>query len=142
MLSLPAENVARGSDFVQCPSEVRVTETIQGNTSDWKAFDSDEKHPYVGISFSEGAPDQKLTLAPTQEKQTKGGILAVWDFTASSDRYWVSCLYAETSATVAQKLPSDIQSCEVEYDTRSSPPLARTWRCRSQTNQSIPAADK
>lgn len=128
-------SVAYASDFRQCPLELLVNQTVQSTQSDWKTFNSNEKHPYVGVSFSEGPPDKKATLAPGKEKKIKGGTLAIWDFPTTAEGYWVSCLYAETSATVAQKLPSDVQSCEVAYDVRSSPPIVKNWRCGSQTKK-------
>ena len=125
-------NIAFASNVQQCPLELQVTQTTQGTVPEWKIFNSNEKHPYVGISFSEGSPDKKAVLAPNKEKKIKGGTLSIWDFTASSEGYWMSCIYAETSATVAQKLPTNIQSCEVEYDGRSSPPIVKNWHCGQQ----------
>jgi hypothetical protein len=126
-------NVACASDFQQCPLELLVNQTAQGTVSGWKTFNSDEKYPYVGVSFSAGSPDKKAILAPDKEKKIKGGTLAIWHFTTSAEGYWVSCLYAETSATVARRLPTNIQSCAVEYDGRSSPPIVKNWHCDPQT---------
>ncbi|MBC7455278.1 MAG: hypothetical protein H7335_16595 [Massilia sp.] len=125
-------NVACASDFQQCPLELLVNQTAQSTMSDWKIFNSDEKHPYVGISFSEGSPDKKMILAPDKEKKVKGGVLATWHFPTSAEEYWASCLYAETSVTIARRLPSNIQSCAVEYDGRSSPPIIKNWHCTLQ----------
>jgi hypothetical protein len=128
-------NLAYASDYQQCPLNLLVNQTVQNASSDWKIFNSYEKHPYVGVSFSEGEPDKKVILAPGKEKKVKGGTLAIWDFSPSDEGYWVSCLYAETSATVAQKLPPNVQSCEAEYDVRSSPPLLKKWSCSTQARK-------
>lgn len=112
-----------------------MTQTVRNVIPGWQAFDSDQQHPYVGVSFSEGAPDQKTVLAPTTEKKIKGGTLAVWKFPVSATGYWVSCLYAETSATIATKLANDIRSCEVEYDGRFSLPVAKRWHCGSRAKK-------
>lgn len=126
-------NITCAADFQQCPLALKVNQTTQSITSDWKIFNSDEKHPYVGVSFSEGSPDKKVILAPDKEKKIKGGVLAVWHLPTSAEGYWVSCLYAETSVTIARRLPSNIQSCAVEYDSRSSPPIIKNWHCGPQT---------
>ena len=128
-------NLVYASDYQQCPLDLRVTQTAQISSSEWKIFNSNGKHPYVGVSFSEGEPDKKVILAPGKEKKVKGGTLAIWDFSPSDEGYWVSCLYAETSATVAKKLPPNVQSCEAEYDVRSSPPLLKKWSCSTQTRK-------
>lgn len=133
--ALSITSVVCAADFQQCPLKLAVKQTIQSTVSDWKAFDSNEKYPYVGISFSEGSPDKRTILAPDKEKNMKGGTLATWHFSASTEGYWVSCLYAETSATVARRLPANIQSCEVQYDAHSSPPVVKNWHCSSKMNK-------
>lgn len=142
VFSLLTAGIAHASDFQQCPFELLVSQTVQGAQPDWSAFNSDKKHPYVGISFSEGSPDKRAILSPSKEKKIKRGILAIWEFPTSVEGYWISCLYAETSATVARKLPSEIQSCEAEYDIRSSPPLVKKWHCDSQTKELFSAPAK
>ena len=124
--------IACAAELLQCPTELSVKQTIQGAIPEWQSFNSNQKHPYIGVSFSEGPPDQKVILAPDQENKIKGGTLAVWSFPASTAGYWVSCLYAETSAIVAHKLPTDIRSCVVEYDSRYAAPLVKKWYCSSQ----------
>lgn len=126
--------IAYSADFRQCPLELSIKQTLQNSQTDWKTFNSHEKHPYVGVSFSEGSPDKKVILAPSTEKKMKDGINATWEFSPSAEGYWVSCLYAETSVTVSQKLPSKVQACEVEYDADSSRPVVKKWRCSLRKN--------
>ena len=75
--------------------------------------------------------DQKAILAPLKEEKIKGGTIAYWNFPVVSVAYWMSCLYGETSVVASQMLPIDIRTCEVEYDSRFSSPVAKKWQCDS-----------
>lgn len=125
-----SETLAYASDSLHCPEQLLVRQKVEKTPSDWQIFNSDEMHPYVGVSFSEGPPDQKVILAPAQEKKVKSRIFSLWKFLPSTQGYWVSCLYADTSVIVSKKLPSEVQSCEVEYDADFSIPKATNWLCR------------
>ena len=120
---------ARAADFYACPSELKVAANVSEPPSGWEVINTDDRHPYVGVSFSLGPPSDQAILAPDGVRTIKSGRIAVWHFSDTVQAYWVSCLYAETSATVAKKLPANTGSCEVEYDGRFSAPVAKTWRC-------------
>lgn len=124
------EQKALASDFYACPSELKVAANVSDSPSGWEVINTDDRHPYVGVSFSLGPPSDQAILAPDGARISQSGRIAVWHFPGSTvQAYWVSCLYAETSATLAKKLPAHIGSCEVEYDGRFSAPVAKTWRC-------------
>jgi hypothetical protein len=120
------------ADTFTCPSELRVAQEIGENVKDWKPFNSKDRHPYIGVSFSQGPPDEQVILAPSSEKKHRGNIIATWELPPSTDGYWVSCLYSKTSAVVVRKLEGNPSSCEVEYDNRFSTPVAKQWRCNSR----------
>ncbi len=122
---------AASPEPIQCPAALTVQQSADAGPDGWQVFNTHDKHPYVGVSFSEGPPDKKAILAPNSEKKAGGAKLAVWTLTKSAEGYWVSCLYSETSATVAKKLPDDVTYCEVEYDRNFSQPVAKRWRCSS-----------
>lgn len=130
MLSPCIGGVVFAGDAQRCPAQLSVIQVIQGAQASWQSFNSDDKHPFIGVSFSEGSPDKKVVLAPDTEQKKSSGIVASWALPPSADGYWVTCLYAETSATVGQKLPDDVRSCLVEYDGRSSPSVVLKWQCR------------
>jgi len=130
-----AAPVVRASDLPECPKELTVRQSVDGEPAGWQALSTHDKHPYVGVSFTEGPPDRKVILAPSRSKRVHGASVSTWSLAKSNDGYWVSCLYGETSATVATKLPSDVAHCEVEYDKRFSRPVAKRWRCVSGTAQ-------
>lgn len=120
---------ARGADFYTCPPELKVVTHVAVPPSAWEAINTDDLHPYVGVSFSLGPPSDRAILAPDGARKIQGGRMAIWHFPDSVQAYWVSCLYAETSASLTKKLPASIGSCEVEYDGRFSAPVVRAWRC-------------
>ena len=124
-----AGHIAHAQDLMQCPPVLKTKQSIDGEQTGWQAFNSHEKHPYVSVSFSEGTPNKKIILAPSSEKKVRGKLLAVWTLPKSTEGYWVSCLYGETSVTVARKLPDDVSYCEVEYDRNFSQPVAKRWMC-------------
>lgn len=117
------------ADLPQCPPEIMVRQTISQSPAPWKTFNSDERHPYTGVSFSEGPPDRKVTLAPGKQTRGRNGSVLRWSLPPSKEGYWVSCEYAQTSATIASPLPTDIRSCEVGYDNRAVPPMVTHWAC-------------
>ena len=96
---------AYAADLQQCPKELLVNQVAQDVDTGWKEFNTHEKHPYIGVAFYEGSPDQKAMLAPLKEKKIKGGTIAYWNFPVVSVAYWMSCLYGETSVVVSQMLP-------------------------------------
>lgn len=66
------------ADLPQCPPEIMVRQTISQAPAPWASFNSDERHPYAGVSFSEGPPDQKVTLAPGKQTRARNGSVLRW----------------------------------------------------------------
>jgi hypothetical protein len=114
-----------------CPQTLSVSQTIDAPVDDWSAFPSHDSHPWTGVSFSEGSPDQMVWLAPTEEHVIRGVKSATWRFLPSALGYWVACNYGSTSAYVARKLPTEWTSCEVEFDPKFATAVVRKWRCVS-----------
>jgi len=116
-------------DFFACPTEISVEQKATESSENWTVFNSQSKHPFINISFSEGDPSQRVILAPSREKQKKGAHVNIWNFSPSSSGYWVSCIYSETSVILARKLPSNTKSCEIEYDKKFSSPVVKSFKC-------------
>jgi len=121
---------ALASDVPPCPPQIKVDQNALDSPAGWSVFNSRSAHPFVNLRFSEGEPSQLMILAPSRQKKRKGVPVDVWDFTGSSTGYWISCIYSETSVVVARKLPTDVTSCEVEYDKAFSSPVAKRFTCR------------
>ncbi len=124
--------LAFAGDEIVCPPRLTVQHDITGNVpDDWQKHDDRSSHPFVNVMFSEGSPDLQIILAPIGKKKVKGKSIAEWEFPKSAVGYWVSCLYNNTSATIARKLPEDVAYCEVQYDKAYSSPHVERWRCLS-----------
>jgi len=113
---------------IRTVSQRKDIECSQG----WDEINTFDFHSYIGVSFSQGPSTEKVILAPDVERKIKGGRLAVWHFSNTARSYWVPCLYAETSASVAKKLPANTGTCEIEYDGRLFAPVVTTWLCRAK----------
>jgi len=110
-----------------CPRQVRVDQKVVGAGAEWLVFDAAEQHSFTNVSFSEGEPSNRVTLAPTKADKAK----AVWNFDSSEEGFWMSCAYSGTSVVLSQRLSSQVRSCDVEYDTRFSQPVAVRVKCSS-----------
>jgi hypothetical protein len=122
---------AFASDVPPCPSQIKVEQTVLDAPAGWSVHNTRSLHPFVNVRFSDGDPSQLVTLAPSRQKKRKGTPVDVWDFAApSSEGYWISCVYAETSVVVVRQLPADVTSCEVEYDKAFTSPIAKHFTCR------------
>jgi hypothetical protein len=117
------------ADVFVCPQSLMVKQKISEDVDGWSAFDVEGRYPFVGVSFSLGAPDQKNIFAPSSEKRSGSYLVSSWVLPPSKESYWVSCLYSGTSVSIAQKLRSTFSSCTVEYDGRFSMPVVKAWQC-------------
>lgn len=132
LMMLSSSQKVMAADVDSCPSELPVSQKILNAPGGWDEINTSDLHPYVGVSFSQGPPTDQVILAPDVVQEIRGGRRSVWHFSNTAQAYWISCLYAETSATVAKRLPKNIVTCEVEYDGKFSSPVAKTWRCRAR----------
>ena len=81
---------AYAGEMNDCPSSLRVAQTVQGGKGNWQPFDSDENHPFVGVSFSDGPPNLKVILAPDREQKTKLAFLLYG--TSCRQKMGIGCL--------------------------------------------------
>jgi hypothetical protein len=129
--TIPAWAGATAPASMICPPSLTVTQKIDAAAGDWLAFSSHERHPWTGVSFSEGPPDQMVWLAPTEEHAVRGIKVATRRFLPSAQGYWVACIYSGSSAYVARKLPAELSFCEVEFDPKFAAAEVSKWRCVS-----------
>lgn len=116
-----------------CPPRLAVQQAAPAAPEGWKAFDTKREHPFIGVSFSEGTPDRRYTLAPDRDRKTgPNASTSTWTFSPGPEGHWVACTYAETAVVIAQKLPENVTACEVKYDTRHRPAIVREWSCTTE----------
>ena len=117
---------------ITCPASITVSQVIDTPIADWASIPSHDSHPWTGVSFSEGPPDQMVWLAPTEEHSSHGVKVATWRLLPSPQGYWVTCNYSGTSATVARQLPAEWSLCEVQFDPNFSANVVKKWHCAKQ----------
>ncbi len=113
-----------------CPQEITVEQKATPPNSQWKPFDSQPRHPFLSVAFSEGDPSGRAILAPTRQQKTKQRQVDIWLFPESSLGYWLSCEYSGTSMTLSRPLDVGVKSCEAEYDPRFSSPVVKQLTCK------------
>lgn len=118
-----------------CPATIDVAQTLMKTPEGWSAgisggTQSNVKYMLMNIEFSEGNPANLASLKPDSGKKSRGIHTETWVFTPKfADGYWISCEYFQTSMAVIKKLPENIQSCTVTYDTSYSDIVAKTVKC-------------
>jgi hypothetical protein len=130
MILLGSHSALAAGNAPACPPEIQVEQKVIGLPTDWKESDSQREHRFVNVMFSEGEPSNQVILAPAGQKKGKHALVNAWVFSPSAAGYWLSCAYSGTSMVVSQRLPEKITSCEVEYDTNFSVPVAKRVSCR------------
>ena len=130
MILIGSHAVFAASNAPVCPPEIQVEQKVIGLSADWKESDSQREHRFVNVMFSEGEPSDQVILAPTRLKKGKRTLVNTWIFLPSATGYWLSCAYTGTSMVVSQRLSEKITSCEVEYDTNFSVPVAKRVSCK------------
>lgn len=130
MLLIGSHSVFAASNTPVCAPEIQVEQKVIGLPADWKESDSQRQHRFVNIMFSEGEPSNQVILAPSRQKKGKRSLVNAWVFSPSTSGYWLSCVYTGTSMVLSQRLSDKITSCEVEYDTNFSAPVAKRVSCK------------
>jgi hypothetical protein len=113
-----------------CPAEITVEQKATPPDPQWKPFDSQPRHPFLSVAFSEGDPSGRAILAPTRQQKTKQRQADIWLFPESSLGYWLLCEYSGTSMTLSRPLDAGVKSCEAEYDPRFSSAVVKQLTCK------------
>ncbi len=122
------------ADTVTCPRKIDVSQQLVAAAPGWTAMFDDTPHQLAGISFYDGPPQEKASLA--YDNMTKAGAkqTAKWSFSPEASREtWISCSYSGTSVKLAKTLPPKTTACEVTYDPRqqlAGLPLIEKISCR------------
>ena len=123
----------------QCPKRVMTIQSLATPLPGWrqsterpfttkdKKFSSYSEHNLDTVSFSEGVPEDRVTLIPDNELEATGKAWnARWDF-AQSETIWMACLYRRTTVMLSQQLPPRIKRCFVRFDNKKGITVQRIW---------------
>ena len=106
-------------ETVGCPNEITVTQALAAPIPGWTAMQDDAPHSLAGITFYDGPPAEKASLVYDQITRSKGQQIATWHFAPQDKRQvWLACSYAGASIELTRKLPANITTCSVTYDSQ------------------------
>lgn len=109
------------SDPVQCPARLRVRQQIEAPIPGWSAVVDQLPNLLAGITFFDGKPEDKASLAPDKQSRQNGKDVAVWNFGTDTSRpVYVACRYASTAVTLQRELPKEVRSCTITFNPRET----------------------
>lgn len=106
-------------DGVRCPPEIKVKQLLTVQVPGWSTGSDGAPHHLAGLTFFEGKPEERASLAPDKQTVATGKTVASWTFGANSST-WVACRYAATDVLLTRELPKTIRTCSIVYSTRDT----------------------
>jgi len=127
----PPASVAPASAVLSdaCPAQLPVTQTVTGAIAGWTPQDQQGSYPFTRVAFYPGPPAESALIVPTVEYQAQAGLHDGWNLPRRPGGYWMTCAYANTTATLARKLADDADFCQADYDSRFMTLVVRHWSC-------------
>ncbi len=109
--------LCQAADGINCPANITTRQELASPPNGWTPLLNDTPHNLAGMTFYDGPPAEKASLAYDRIQRDKGQQLATWTFVRQEDRrIWLVCSYAGTAVELARSLPPQIASCIVSYD--------------------------
>jgi hypothetical protein len=112
-----------------CPAQLPVTQTISETIAGWTPLNQQGSYPFTRVAFFPGLPAEASLIVPTLEFKGQAGLHDAWDLPRRTGGYWMTCAYANTTATVARKLADDVDFCMADYDGRFITLVVKHWSC-------------
>ena len=107
-------------DTISCPASITTRQELTSSANGWSPLLDDTPHNLAGLTFYDGPPAEKASLAYDQYKHGKGEDLATWTFAKQEDRrIWLVCSYSGTAVELSRTLPPQITTCTVSYDPQT-----------------------
>ena len=69
------------------------------------------------MTFFDGKPEDKASLAPDKRSRVNGKSIATWTFGFVERSIWVTCGYSATDVVLKRELPKTIRTCAITYST-------------------------
>jgi hypothetical protein len=112
-----------------CPVQLPVRQTIAQDIAGWTPQNQDSSYPFARVTFFPGPPSQTTLIVPTMEYKGQAGLHDGWDLPRNATGYWVACSYGNTTASIAKKLPDNVDYCQADYDGRFLTLVVKRWSC-------------
>jgi hypothetical protein len=117
------------SDPIGCPKTIQVKEQLASPVAGWAAASDGMAHQLAGLTFFDGKPEEKASLAPDSHL----GNRSTWKFDIARPT-WVECHYAGTGVTLTRELPHGTSTCVVSYranETIAGLPVIQNVDCKT-----------
>lgn len=112
-----------------CPAQLPVRQTVSDSIAGWTAQNQQGSYPFTRVAFYPGPPAEGSLIVPTVEYQGQAGLHDRWSLPPRPGGYWMTCAYANTTATLARRLADDADYCQADYDGRFMTLVVRHWSC-------------
>jgi hypothetical protein len=110
-----AVSTLSAEDAVHCPPTIAVKQQLAAPVPGWSATSDGMPHPLAGLTFFDGKPEEKASLAPDKQVAVKGKSVVSWTFDAGGRPVWVACQYAGTNIVLTRELPKSTRTCSITY---------------------------
>lgn len=112
-----------------CPAQLPVRQAVSAPIAGWTALDQQGNYPFVRVAFYPGPPTEASLIVPSVEFHGQAGLHDRWDLPRRHGGYWMTCAYANTSATLTRQLADDVDFCLADYDGRFVTLVVKHWTC-------------
>jgi hypothetical protein len=130
VVPMPAPPAAPTPPLVDaCPAQLPVHQTIAQDIAGWTAVNEQASYPFARVALFPGPPGESARIVPTTEFNTAAGLHDAWDLPKRAAGYWLACSYGNTTATLARKLPDNVDFCQADYDGRFLTLVVKRWSC-------------
>ena len=121
-----------------CPAQLPVRQTVADTIAGWTPMNQQGSYPFVRVAFHPGMPVDGDLIVPTVEFKGQAGLHDGWDLPHRDSGYWMTCAYANTTATIARKLADDVDFCQADYDGRFLTLVVKHWSCGAKRTMALP----
>ena len=112
--TIAAPHLARAESA--CPAEIAVEQKATAPAPQWAVSYSGYQTAVEGVTIFEGPPSEQASLVPDNQKTSDDKVIQSWQLIKSDRGYWLQCRYANTTAQISRRLPSNVARCDVVYD--------------------------
>ena len=105
---------------MQCPPSIEVKQQLASQPAGWSVIPDEAAHQLAGVTFFEGNPRDRASLAPDRQTTMGGKSVALWTFGSNRDPVWIACRYASTDRVLTRELAKSVRTCTITYSTRET----------------------
>jgi hypothetical protein len=132
-MALGGCRLATAQEARLCPEQISVEERLSTPLEGFSSRVEPAARGLLSITFFDGRPAERVSLAPDSESQAQGQRLAQWKLAPSGrDGSWIECAYERSGVVLSRALDAKATRCQVAYDakvTRGGLPVIRAARC-------------